>query len=313
MSPRLSVIVPVKNCLPYLPKALDSIRRQRIDDLEIVVIDDQSTDGLDRWLAQEAKRDPHLKCGVGPGEGVAAARNAGLALCNAPLIAFVDADDSWKDGAIDDRLGLMEQRPEIVLSFADHESYSMDGRLLGTHFAYWPRFSRWLAGRNGVLPLGEQAFNLMFAENVCGTGTVIARRAAIEAAGRFDRRLRICEDFDLWLKLSRRGEVFCSTTITSHSLNRPGSTSKNLPLGLACLELVTAEHLPYADWRTRAIVKARLATSRAEVAEQAGHMPAAVWHRLHSALLDPTQRSVRELLGAGYYMLARQSPSPAGP
>lgn len=113
MSPRLSVVIPVKDCLPYLPKAIDSIRRQGIDDIETVVIDDQSTDGLDRWLAEEIKRDPHLKSRPGPGEGVAAARNAGLALCSAPLIAFLDADDSWNENAIADRLSLMEENPEV--------------------------------------------------------------------------------------------------------------------------------------------------------------------------------------------------------
>jgi glycosyltransferase involved in cell wall biosynthesis len=313
MPARLSVIVPVRNCLPYLPKALDSIRCQKIEDIEIVVIDDQSTDGLDRWLAREAERDPRLKCLVGPGEGVAAARNTGLAACSAPLIGFVDADDSWNDDAIADRLRLMEERPEIVLSFADHESYSVDGRLLGTDFDYWPRFRRWLGTRRGIVPLGHQAFDLIFAENVCGTGTVIARRGAIDAAGGFDRRLRICEDWDLWLKLSRAGEVWCSTALTSRALSRPDSTSKNLPLLLTCLELVTAAHLPHADRRTRAIARARLATVRAEVAEQAGRMPQAVLHRLNSVRLDPTQRAAWEFLGAGYHLLAGKPPISTAP
>jgi glycosyltransferase involved in cell wall biosynthesis len=61
MAPRLSVVIPVKNCLPYLPTAVDSIRKQRLDAVEIVVIGDQSTGALDRWLAQESKRDARLK------------------------------------------------------------------------------------------------------------------------------------------------------------------------------------------------------------------------------------------------------------
>jgi|SRR6516164_9088394 len=61
MAPRLSIVIPVKNCLPYLPTAVDSIRKQRLDAVEIVVIGDQSTDALDRWLAQESKRDARLK------------------------------------------------------------------------------------------------------------------------------------------------------------------------------------------------------------------------------------------------------------
>jgi hypothetical protein len=198
----------------------------------------------------------------------------------------------------------MEEKPEILLTFADHESYSVDGRLLGTHFAYWPRFRRWLAGRQGLMPLGDQAFRLIFAENVCGTGTVIARRSAMDAAGGFSPRLRICEDWDLWLKLSRMGEVWCSTTMTSHALSRPNSTSKDLPLSLTCLEWVTAEHLPYADWRTGAIARARVATVRAEVDEEAGRRTQGVLHRLHSVLLDPTRRAVWEFLGAAYYLLA---------
>jgi hypothetical protein len=183
--------------------------------------------------------------------------------------------------------------------------------LLGTDFAYWPGFRRWLAGRRGLLPLGDQAFRLIFAENVCGTGTVIARRSAMEAAGGFKPQLRICEDWDLWLKLSRIGDVWCSTTMTSRALSRPDSTSKDLPLLLTCLESVTAEHLPYADWRTRAIARARVATVRAEVDEQAGLMAQAVLHRLQCALLDPSRRTIWEFLGASYYLLAGRPPMPS--
>jgi glycosyltransferase involved in cell wall biosynthesis len=309
MSPRLSVIIPVKNCLSYLPKAIDSIRRQGIDDIEIVIVDDQSTDGLDRWLAEETKRDARLKSRLGPGQGVAAARNAALALCRAPLVAFLDADDSWNENAIADRLRLMEEKPEIVLTFADYEGYSPDDVRLGTYFAYWPRFHRWLARRTGVLPLGDQAFDFLFAENVCGTSTVIARRNAIEAVGGFDRTLRICEDWDLWLKLSRNGPVWCSTTLTTRALNRPDSTSKNFPLLLDCMGRVIAANWPYASPWSRSVARARLATAKADVAATAGRMSEAVWHRFNSFLLDPSAREAREVLSAGYRALTRTAPS----
>ena len=55
MAPRLSIVIPVRNCLPYLPTAVDSIRKQRLDAVEIVVIGDQSTDALDRWLSRDAR------------------------------------------------------------------------------------------------------------------------------------------------------------------------------------------------------------------------------------------------------------------
>ena len=66
MAPRLSIVIPVRNCLPSLPTAVDSIRKQRLDAVEIVVIGDRSTDALDRWLAQVSKRDARLKWSLGP-------------------------------------------------------------------------------------------------------------------------------------------------------------------------------------------------------------------------------------------------------
>ena len=60
MFPRLSVVIPVKDCLPYLPGAIDSIRRQGIDDIETVVIDDQPTDGLVSIAGLRKKSNPIL-------------------------------------------------------------------------------------------------------------------------------------------------------------------------------------------------------------------------------------------------------------
>jgi glycosyltransferase involved in cell wall biosynthesis len=314
MSPRLSVVIPVKNGLRYLPTAISSVRRQQLDEVEIIVVDDQSTDGLDKWLEQEVKKDPRLKPQRGPGAGVAAARNVGLRACNADLVAFLDADDSWNDNVIAERIALMNEHPGISLAFADHESYSIDGKTLGTHFAYFPRFHRWVGSRSGLLPLGPQAFNLLFAENVCGTSTVIARRSALEAAGGFDPNLKICEDWDMWLKLSRTGEVWCSTALASRFLHRADSTSRNSTLLLASLAEVTARHAPYADRRTRAIARARVAAAKADVAEEAGRLPQAVLHRLSSVVTDPTKRAAWELLGTSYRLLSGQrsaGPAPA--
>jgi glycosyltransferase involved in cell wall biosynthesis len=313
MSPRLSVVIPVKNCLRYLPTAINSVHRQHLDDVEIIVVDDQSTDGLDKWLEEEARKDPRLKPQRGPGTGVAAARNVGLAACNAPLVAFLDADDSWNDNAIAERIALMEGHPDIALAFADHESYSVDGKSLGTHFAYFPRFRRWVGTRRGLLPLGASAFNLLFAENVCGTSTVIARRSDLETAGGFDPSLRICEDWDMWLKLSRVGEVWCSTTLASRFLHRADSTSRNSALLLTSLAQVTARHAPHADHRTRAIARARLAAAKAEAEEEAGRMPQAVLHRLNSVVMDPTRRAAWELLGTSYRLLSGQRPAGTAP
>ncbi|MGB8840688.1 MAG: glycosyltransferase family A protein, partial [Aliidongia sp.] len=211
MPVRLSVIIPNYNCRPYLPTALDSVRRQALTDYEIIVVDDGSTDGSAEWLAAEATRDPHLVILTLPGRrnGPSIARNAGIAAARAPIVAFLDADDFWYPDAIADRLALHEADPSAVLSFGDFRSVSPEGRDLGTYFAYRRHFHRWIGGRRGVLPLGRQAIAMIFAEAVCGTSTVLAARDALRAIGGFRADLIYSQDWECWLRLAGQGSVWC--------------------------------------------------------------------------------------------------------
>ncbi|OYW39345.1 MAG: hypothetical protein B7Z35_04325 [Hydrogenophilales bacterium 12-61-10] len=125
MAPRLSVVIPSRDCLAYLPDAIASIRAQEQPggpiapgSIEIVVVDDGSTDGTGDWLKAQAAHDPLLTALVHAPAGVGAARNAGIAAARAEIIAFLDADDQYLPDALSDRLVLMEQRPAIILSFA---------------------------------------------------------------------------------------------------------------------------------------------------------------------------------------------------
>lgn len=92
--PRVSVIVPVHNAERHLPACLESIRHQTLDDLEIILVDDGSTDSSAAILADFAALDPRACVIAGPAQGSAgAARNAGLAVSTGDYLAFLDADD----------------------------------------------------------------------------------------------------------------------------------------------------------------------------------------------------------------------------
>lgn len=92
-SPLIAVIIPVGNVAPYLPRCLDSVLAQTYPNLEIIVIDDGTTDGSAELAAQYATRDPRVKVYHQAAAGVAAARNLGLSKVTAPYLTFVDADD----------------------------------------------------------------------------------------------------------------------------------------------------------------------------------------------------------------------------
>ncbi|HLZ65327.1 MAG TPA: glycosyltransferase family A protein [Aliidongia sp.] len=296
MQPRLSVVVPTRDCLDYLPAALASLRAQAIADLQIVVVDDGSTDGTAAYLAAEAAADPRLTVVTRGGGGVAAARNAGIAAATAPIIGFLDADDVWRLGAVADRLAAHEADPGLVLSFADYEHVTPDGTGLGTCFAFWPRFNRFVGGRRGILPLGNRALPLLYAENVVGTSTVFARRAALEAEQGFSTEFTAAEDWELWLRLARRGRVACSTMIATTYLVRPGSLSRDRPAVIRCMKQVAARYGAAAALRAPSAwlaCRSRIAAAEAEHARIGGRKPVALAQHLLALALAPSRRLAR--------------------
>ena len=302
MQPRLSVVVPTRDCLEYLPAALASLRAQAIGDLQIIVVDDGSSDGTAAYLAAEAARDPGLTIITRGGGGVAAARNAGMAAATAPIIGFLDADDVWRPGAVADRLAAHEADPGLVLSFADYDHVTPEGVGLGTCFAFWPRFERFIAGRQGIVPLGRRALALLYAENVVGTSTVLARRDALEAERGFSVEFTSAEDWDLWLRLAQRGRVACSTGLATTYLVRPGSLSRDRPALIRCVKQVAARHgLAAARLDPSAWLACRsgIAVGEAEYARSIGQKPKALAQHLLALLLSPSAKLVRAAASDG--------------
>lgn len=307
MQPRLSVVIPTRDCLDYLPAALASIRAQGIDGVQIIVIDDGSTDGTGAYLAVEAATDPALTIvSRRGGDGVAAARNAGLAQATAPIVGFLDADDVWQPGAIAPRLAAHEADAGLVLSFADYDHVAPDGTDLGTCFAFWPRFARFIGGRHGLLPLGPQALALLYAENVVGTSTVLVRRDALEAEQGFSTEFKLAEDWDLWLRLARRGRVACSTEPAATYLVRPGSLSRDRPGLIRCMRIIAARHgaavfrLAPASWLAG---WSRIVAAEAEHARVAGRKPVALLRHLQALMLSPSRRLAWETAADGARLL----------
>lgn len=293
MQPRLSVVIPTRDCLDYLPAALASLRAQAMADLQIIVVDDGSTDGTGAYLAAEAATDPNLIIVTRGGGGVAAARNAGMAVATAPIIGFLDADDVWRPGAVADRLAAHEADRGLVLSFADYGHVTPGGTDLGTCFAFWPRFDRFIAGRQGVVPLGPGALALLYAENVVGTSTVLARRDVLEAENGFSTEFKSAEDWDLWLRLARRGRVACSTQLATTYLVRPGSLSRDRPALIRCLKQVAARHAAVAariDPTAWLACRSRIAVAEAEHARIVGRKPAAFGQHLLALAFAPSRR-----------------------
>ena len=199
-SPLVSVVVPAFNAANTIAETLHSISRQTYPALEIVVIDDGSSDAT----ADIAWRhgDPRLRVVGKSNGGVACARNAGIRNTKGEFVAFIDADDLWHPTKIAKQLKvLLAGSPEMALVYAPFRLIDGDGRVLASPHKYG--VNGWVVHRH-------------FYSNLVGNGSaLLIRRSVLEEFGGFDTWLlqqgaEGCEDLLLQLRIATRyrfGEV----------------------------------------------------------------------------------------------------------
>lgn len=181
----MSVIMPCFNGMPFLREAVSSVLNQAHDDLELLIIDDGSTDGSRVFVAEQARVDARIRSlATGGGEGPAKARNLGIGAASGRYLAFLDADDTWLPNKLADHLPFM-QRAGVAFSWSAFVEISVDG-VRGRTVASWPRCS---------------ATELLDKRTVVGCSTVIYDRALLGTEFMPDIRMR--QDLGLWLRLLR--------------------------------------------------------------------------------------------------------------
>ena len=190
--PRVSVVMPVRNGGRFLEPAVRSILDQELRDLELVVVDDGSTDDSPRVLQRLAAADPRVRVLTGPATGLVAALNQGCAAARAPLVARMDADDLSLPPRLARQCAAMDADPELVL--------------LGTGVRYVDEHDRPLHTR--ILPQDDASLRRTLERSVPFThSAVVMRRSAFERAGGYRAALRHAEDHDMWLRLAEHGRL----------------------------------------------------------------------------------------------------------
>ncbi len=306
-APRLSVIIPTRNCLEWLPRAMASALAVPVEGVEVIIVDDGSTDGTAAFLAQaEAAGLPIRVLRRAGGEGAAAARNAGLAMARAPVVGFLDADDIWQPGRIAERLAYHEAHPETALSFGEYETLYADNRREPRLLGYMPRFAAAIAPdeqdwQGEILELGAAGAGLIYGENPVCTSVVLASRAAVEAVGGFDASLGQAEDWDLWIRLALRGPVAYAPRPQGLHMHRKDSLSSEVRARCLAVSTVLERYGPAIRGRDAAAYRcgrAFVAEARAELAEAEGRSLAHLAWQARAWLWQPSRRRWRSSLRA---------------
>ena len=291
---RVSVVVPTRNNLDTLPKALDSIRTQNISEIDIIVVDDGSTDGTAEWLQGLMKTEPRLRVINTGGKGPANARNKAIEAANSPLIAFLDSDDWWHAGKLKWQVDYLEKHAEIGFSFTDYVHIDMQGKTLQTCFEYWkPSYS-------GRAPQGYEELKNAEAEllacNTAGTSTIVARKNLLQNANGFATNLQSAEDWDLWLRLAHVAPVACTSIVGTSYLMRPNSESARRNDRLDAMTLIIDRYRGSFDPLLRAAMRradAMVYAARADIARLNGDYWSAVKAELNALMMAPSMRDAR--------------------
>ena len=195
---KISVVIPCFNAERYIAAAVRSVLAQDWSDLEVIVVDDGSSD-----RSAELVRDtfPEVTLLRQTNQGVAAARNLGIRHSQGDWIAFLDADDIWLPGKLQAQWQMLSAQPTARMAYSAWQVWS------STEPSPSPEYVDEVLSQSGDLdrwagPSGWIYPQLLLDCEVW-TSTVLSHRSLFEEVGLFDTALRIGEDYDLWLRASR--------------------------------------------------------------------------------------------------------------
>jgi GT2 family glycosyltransferase len=226
-APRVSVIIPTYNRADLVCRAIDSALAQTHPDIEIIVVDDGSTDATPGRLAAYGARIRVLRQ---PNAGVCAARNNGIALAGGEFIAFLDSDDEWLPWKLRAQIAAFRQHPQLEFVSSDAMVVDRDGQLLFDRCLrrYYRNSYAYLPDRQLFDTVAELAFlarpddagpariplrigdfsSKIFLGNFFHLSTVMVRARLLAACGGFDEGMgNAGEDYELFSRLVQAGPV----------------------------------------------------------------------------------------------------------
>jgi glycosyltransferase involved in cell wall biosynthesis len=192
--PEVSVVVPTFNRPQYLRAAIDSVFAQTFTDWELIVADDGSEGETAAYLTALASRPKVKVLQLAHTGNPGAVRNAACRAAQGENIAFLDSDDVWLPEKLALQIASLRSHPERGWSDTAFAVIDESGEPL--------RASRWWPAADGWI-----LESLIEMETVIATSSLIVRRGLLEQVGGFDHQQRMCEDYDLFLRIAGLTEM----------------------------------------------------------------------------------------------------------
>lgn len=221
-SPLISVIIPAYNYASFLPKAINSVLNQNYRNVEIIVIDDGSTDHTRSVMEQY----PHVQYFFQENAGLSAARNAGIEKAAGDFLVFLDADDWLEPAALEQNITMLQDNPQVAFVSGNY----------------------YLLRSTGDKPqpisvvVNDHHYIRLLECNYIGMHAAVMFRRWVFQQIRYDPALRACEDYDLYLTIARKYPVLHHQKIIATYNFHPSGLSHDYEKMISSLQAVFKKH-----------------------------------------------------------------------
>ncbi len=248
--PRISVIIPTYNRAHHLKAAVSSVLNQTYTDLELIIVDDGSTDATREVGEQFCHLDNRVRYLYQNNGGPSAARNMGIRAARGDFIAFLDSDDYWMPIKLAEQLAIAEQDARIGVVYCNWE-WVLEGGLVSP-------------GVSPPDPSFATMYEALLYYNVVdeSASAALVRAECFDQVGLFDESLRHAEDWDMWIRIAEHYQFAKAPSVlvrllqhgTQSSSNRAGMATAHLAL-IEKLKTTIAprhrHHLARVQWHNR--------------------------------------------------------------
>jgi len=185
----ISVVIPTFNRRETIGRSIDSVLNQTLFPSEIIVVDDGSTDGTSDYIQSNF---PSIRLLQQPNKGVSAARNKGVRCADANWIALLDSDDEWFPQKLEKQVMTLSQNPDIKFCHTEE---------------IWIRNGARINQMKKHQTYGGHIFNKCLDMCKISPSSVLFHQSILDNVGYFDKGLKVCEDYDLWLRITAKFPV----------------------------------------------------------------------------------------------------------
>jgi len=216
---KISVVIPTYNNAHFLPEALDSVFAQTFGDVEIIVVNDGSTDNTREVVRAYGRTLIYVEQ---ENSGPARARNKGVSFARGEYVAFLDADDVWMPDKLEQQMGVFSLNQNAALVYSQVVEFDEVSRRESP-----PRPRQVYSG---------SLFDRLLIEGLIPLPSVIIKKSVIREVGGFDEGLFTAEDTNLWIKVARKNEIVGIDKPLVRRRLHSGNISARLDINVGTLE-----------------------------------------------------------------------------